>query len=191
MNDVPLHIRIARLLCGSVFSRPVGRHRRHSRGVGFVFNMFWHQLFRPVDGADTSFLSIISQVRTHSAEELQQVTKAELNQLVNDLEESRKYEDGYYNHRRRCLDFLPSGKVDLLHLGPDLLKEVLRAIWPCLQPITETFFIGYRRSLYPSNFGTTHVEPASCKPAARRSGRGQSSLKSGRGGGIRTPKSGF
>ena len=116
------------------------------------------------------FSASFLKVRTHSAEELQQVTKAELNQLVNHLEESRKYEDGYYNHRRRCLDFLPSGKVDLLHLGPDLLEEVLRAIWPCLQPITETLFIGYQSSLGPSNFGTTHMEPASCKPAARRSG---------------------
>src|SRR3954447_15557686 len=66
---------------------------------------------RPISSAGTSF-----PLRCASAEELQQVAEAELNQFVDDFKECSKDEDCDHHHRRGCLNFLATGVVDLLHL---------------------------------------------------------------------------
>src|SRR5437660_4913095 len=85
-----------------------------------------------------------------------------------------KYKDRDDDHGGRCPDFLKGGEGDLPHFIANVREKPLGALRELLQPATQAPLVAYYCCCF------CHSNPAfNCF------------FKSGRGGGIRTPKSGF
>src|ERR1019366_2091425 len=106
---------------------------------------------------------------------------APLNHVIDDEKIHSENEYGDHHHRGRAAHFLPRRRGDLPHLGAHVVVKRLGSLRPDFDPVDKTLAGGRNRRCHLLCLHS-HTAPGPV-PA--------SSKKSGRGGGIRTPKSGF
>src|SRR5579859_4315422 len=131
-----------------------------------------------------SFAFALTDSKSVRFEIIEQVRHAVLNEVINHRKVHGEDEDGDDHHGGRGLHFFPSGRGHLAHFGAHVVVENPDPVRPGFYGCYQRVLFGHRRHLRILPSSVTSTSYSSGFFACRL-------LKSGRGGGIRTPKFGF